>query len=293
MKKILGILLMLFTVLLIAMFWNLLSFQLMPIFATEKAWRNDFAVIAHRGFSGEYPENTLVSFQKAIELGVDYVELDVHFSQDRQLVVIHDALLNRTTNGQGAVADQTLAQLQQLDAGSWFAPEFAAETLPTLGQVLALASGKTKLLIELKTDQNNLPYEGLAQAVADTLRRFGVAEWCVVQSFEPSYLSEFAQIAPELKRHQLILGELWPLPIIRDSHWRGGRLAQYSAQAVNPFYRTLSAERVNRMHKHGFQVFTYTVNLLEHQHAVINMGVDGIITDHPDVLLELRSKVKK
>ena len=94
-------------------------------------------VIAHRGFSAIAPENTLVAIEKAIELGADMVEFDVTVTADGEVVVIHDETLGRTTDGRGKVMEKTLEELQRLDAGSWFAPEFAGESIPTLEQVLA------------------------------------------------------------------------------------------------------------------------------------------------------------
>ena len=99
-------------------------------------------VIAHRGFSGVAPENTLAAFRKAIDVGADMFELDVLLSQDEHVVVIHDDTLERTTNGTGKVIDHTLAELQALDAGSWFSPEFAGEPIPTLEDALRLAKGE-------------------------------------------------------------------------------------------------------------------------------------------------------
>jgi glycerophosphoryl diester phosphodiesterase len=98
-------------------------------------------VIAHRGFSGVAPENTLVAIRRGIEIGADMAEIDVTLSKDGYVVVIHDETLDRTTNGTGPVSDATLEELQRLDAGSWFAPEFAGEKIPTLGEVLDLVRG--------------------------------------------------------------------------------------------------------------------------------------------------------
>jgi glycerophosphoryl diester phosphodiesterase len=292
MKKILGIFLTILFLFLIAMFWNMLRFQFAPLFSVEKAWRSDFEIIAHRGFSGNYPENTLIAFQKAVEVGADYVELDVHFSKDKKLVVMHDATLDRTSNGKGEILEKTWAELQQLEAGSWFDAQFSNEKIPALEEAIQLVGGKSKLLIELKNDAKNRPYLGLEEAVAKLLAEYGATSWCVIQSFEPSYLQNLSKSHPEIEIHQLILGQLWPFPILHDTHWHTGDLEQYQeAKAVNPFYRTLSAERVKRMKKQGFKVFTYTVNEPDHMHAVINMGVDGLITNYPDVLMKIREGV--
>lgn len=106
--------------------------------------------IAHRGFRAKYPENTQAAFRGALQIQAGMVELDVAMSRDRALVVIHDDTLERTTNGFGRVKDHTLAELKQLDAGSWFSPHFSEERIPTLRQVLELCRDKTLVNIEIK-----------------------------------------------------------------------------------------------------------------------------------------------
>ena len=115
-------------------------------------WEGRFPVmvVAHRGFSGAAPENTLAAFRMAIEAGSDMIELDVHLSKDGKVVVIHDETQERTTNGQGRVADRPLKEIKGLDAGSWFSPPFAGERIPTLQEVLSLAQGKVPVNIEIK-----------------------------------------------------------------------------------------------------------------------------------------------
>ena len=109
-------------------------------------------VLAHRGYSAKAPENTMAAFELALAVGADGIELDVHMTRDGEIVVIHDDTLDRTTNGKGPVSDQTMAELRELDAGSWFSPEFAGERIPTLKLVLELIKDKDVLLnIEIKT----------------------------------------------------------------------------------------------------------------------------------------------
>src|SRR5437016_13518001 len=97
-------------------------------------------VIAHRGASGNAPENTMAAFKKAVALGANFIETDLQLSRDARLVAIHDATVNRTTNGQGTVHDMTLTELRRLDAGSWFGSEFAGERIPTLAEILAFST---------------------------------------------------------------------------------------------------------------------------------------------------------
>ena len=142
-------------------------------------------VVGHRGAMGHCPENTLASFERGLQLGADWIELDVHLSRDNALIVIHDETLDRTTNGKGAVRDHSLAELKALDAGSWFGPQYAGERIPTLDEVLRWARQRNAIVdIEIK----NAPvyYAGIEAAVVEALDRYGMTEQVIVISFEAS-----------------------------------------------------------------------------------------------------------
>lgn len=150
----------------------------------------------HRGNADEFPENTLASFRSAIELGVDVIEFDVHRTEDGGLAVIHDHLLDRTTNGSGLVRDHTMAELKQFDAGSWKAASFAGERIPTLDEVLALASGKVGVAIEIKNLP--LPYGGIEEAVVAAVRNAAMVSDVVVISFDHRAVKRIAELEPEI-----------------------------------------------------------------------------------------------
>src|SRR5438105_7291887 len=135
----------------------------------------------HRGNPDEFPENTLASFRSAIELGVDVIECDIHRSEDGGLPVIHDHLLDRTTDGSGLVRDYTMTELKRLDAGSWKDPRFKGERIPSLDEVLAVARGKVGVASEIK----NLPlrYAGIEDALVRTLKDAGSVDDVRVFSF--------------------------------------------------------------------------------------------------------------
>src|SRR5207302_7832443 len=126
----------------------------------------------HRGNADEFPENTLASFGSAVELGVDLIECDVHRSEDGGLPVIHDHLLDRTTDGSGLVRDHTMTELKRFDAGSWKDPRFAGERIPSLDEVLALARGQVGVAIEIKNLP--LPYAGIEEALVQAVRNAGM-----------------------------------------------------------------------------------------------------------------------
>lgn len=153
-------------------------------------------VIAHRGSRLKAPENTIASFQQAVADGADAIELDVQLSKDGKLVVIHDSTLERTTNGEGKVSDYTLAELKELDAGSWFDAKFSGEKIPTLQESLVWAKGKTKVDIEVK--------EGSAaeiepEALMSVIRETGMENEVAVTSFERDFIERTESEFPVLR----------------------------------------------------------------------------------------------
>ena len=183
------------------------------------ATRNMPLVIAHRGASGTAPENTMAAFRQAVEMGADMIELDVQRTKDGQVVVIHDATLERTTNGSGAVRELTYAEIEQLDAGSWFGEgqEFAGERVPLLKEVLEFTKGKCALNIEIK----NIPYAdpGIEQAVVDLLHETGFLEQVIISSFDHSCLHRIARLEPNVPTACLFshYPPVWPV-WTRDLH---------------------------------------------------------------------------
>ena len=255
----------------------------------------NFEVIAHKGASGLAPENTLAAFSMALEMGVDMVELDVRQTKDEEIVVIHDETLDRTTNGKGLVHDYTLEEIKQLDAGSWFDPEFRDQRVPTLKEVLDTIKGKCKVLIEIK-HMDHPHYEDFAEKLIDIIHKEDNGfEWCILQSYEMEYLEAAHQYDHRIQTKKLLIGEdstpLFAFYIETKMHLgraskEGGRLL-----ALNPEYTTLSTRRVFRMHARGFKVYTYPVNDRQDMIRMLHMGVDGIITDYPERLLEIKKEI--
>jgi len=253
-------------------------------------------VMAHRGASGYAPENTLASFQKALELHVDIIEFDVHLTKDNQLIIIHDSELSRTTNMKGAVHDYTLAELRQADAGCWFGPEFSKEKLPTLGEVLALINGQTYCIIELKWDHDEGYYTGLSALTAKEIEKVNGYDWCTVQSFESRYLDELHVINPNIKLVKAMIGA-WPSPIFGfyydiGFHWGKYRVPEY-LWAINVYYKTITKAQVNTWHQNGARVWTYTINDPDQMRQQINIGVDGVLTNYPNKLAAIIGRPEK
>ncbi len=242
-------------------------------------------VIAHRGASRVAPPNTLAAFLKAVELGADGVELDVHLSADGVPVVIHDDTVDATTDGSGWVADMSVAQLKQLDAGSWFDSVFAGERIPTLEEVLQTVGARLLVNIELKSNPSGR--RGLERAVVALVERYGLAGRVWLSSFSPAALRRVRRLAPHI-RLGLLYGPGVPRPLQRPWLRLMGRYAAY-----HPEHGLVDAAFVAWAHARGSQVHAWTANDPAEMRRLAGLGVDGIITDLPDVLRDvLRERLR-
>ena len=230
-------------------------------------------VIAHRGASGNAPENTMAAFRKAVALGATFIETDLQLSRDARFVAIHDATLNRTTNGQGAVHDMTLAELRKLDAGSWFGSEFAGERIPTLEEILEFSKKNDVVFyLELKPAGS----WGGEHALIGALRESGEIPRAVVISFDASIVLSLRKIEPTLMTGLLYDGQV-EKPIQKAVEI-GARQLAVRGDLVSP---ALLAEA----RKKDLQVVCWTVNHPAHMRMLIAAGVDGIMSDYPERLV--------
>ena len=237
-------------------------------------------VVAHRGFSGISPENTLAAFTAASDAG-HWIELDVTLCKTGEIIVIHDDTVDRTTNGTGEVADLTWAELQMLDAGSWFGAEFAGEPVPSLEQVFAAVPKSMFILVELKTDDDKA---SLPKAVAAAIQRAGRDEQVMVISFDPFMLEQLRLAAPALLRGQLV-GDY----IDSDLVWykKSGRqnlvmTDRVQQDAVLWQHDILTSSIVQAMTELGYPVFAWTVNRPADIQRMKELGIQGVISNHPD-----------
>lgn len=236
-------------------------------------------VIAHRGFSGIAPENTLAAFKKAIEAGSDMIELDVRLSLDGEVVVIHDESLERTTNGKGKVIESTLQELKRLDAGSKFQSSFSGETIPSLREVLQWANRKISLNIELKKgDYGRWTLPDLAFRTLQEVEKAGMNGQVLFSSFDSFALETV------LKRKSGI-----PVAYLYNRPWNvprevtGGR----PYPILNCRKSILTRENISRAHQEGIRVGVYTLNTDEEMERFIDLEVNAIITDFPDRLIKI------
>jgi glycerophosphoryl diester phosphodiesterase len=235
-------------------------------------------VIAHRGASGHAPENTLAAFKKAVVLGATFIETDLHLSRDARFVAIHDATLDRTTNGQGSVHDLTLAELRRLDAGSWFGSEYAGERIPTLEEILVFSKKNDVVFyLELKPGGS----WGGEHALIGALRESGEIPRAVVISFDASIALNLRKIEPTLMTGLLYDGQI-ENPVEKAIEV-GARQLLVRGDLVTP---TLLIEA----RKRDLQVVCWTVNHPAHMRMLIAAGADGIMSDYPDRLVATLKK---
>lgn len=231
--------------------------------------------IAHRGYRAKYPENTLVAFKAALDAGVQMIELDVALSRDRKLVVIHDANLERTTNGKGAVSDYTLEQLKQLDAGGWFHPRFAGEQLPELSEVLDLAGGRVLINIEIKPHayEPNHPLDAVERQIVKLIRRRRITDRVLISSFDLSLLTHISTF-----EHAPALGLISRNPADRHTL---DNCKQLNVVSWHPNHQILTPDQVKTMHAHDIRVFPYNADTSADIARVLEMEVDGVISSDP------------
>ena len=243
--------------------------------------RGTVLVIAHRGASGYAPENTLAAFRRAVALGANFIETDLQLSRDARFVAIHDDSVDRTTNGKGRVHDLTLPELRRLDAGSWFGSEFASEQVPTLEEILDFSKKHDVVFyLELKPGAT----WGGEHALVGALRESGEIPRTVVISFNAPILEKLRQIEPTLMTGLLYEGDLdRPVEKAIDV---GARQLAVRGDLVTP---ALLADA----RKRDLQVVCWTVNHPAHMRMLVEAGVDGIMSDYPDRLIEATKKASK
>lgn len=222
--------------------------------------RDSLIKIAHRGASAYEPENTLKSFERAIELRADMIELDVRQTIDGELVVIHDRTVDRTTDGTGPVAHKTLSELKDLNAGK-------GERIPTLSEVLELASGRVKLVLELKQD-------GIEDKVVEALKSNYLYDESYIVSFKSNRLKMIKELEPRLKTGLILFASLDPVRLAKNC----------GADVVAPFRWFVTSRLVRRARENGMYTFTWTVDETLTAHGLKEKGVSGIVTNKPDII---------
>ncbi len=248
----------------------------------KEIYKGKILNLSHRGANRVAPENTLAAFEAALEMEADGVELDVMLSKDGEVVVIHDYEVDRTTDGHGRVKDMTLAELKALDAGSWFGEEFAGQRIPTLQEAIDLVARRGLINIELKTE--SLGTDGLEAKVAQIIKDNDLYDRVIVSSFNPIAIWRIKRIEGLIGTALLYGDEVpfylrrpWLAPLIR-------------ADALHAKHTVITEEYMRWAKRKGYRVNTRTVNDPQEMRRLLDLGVDGIITDVPDVLRKVMAE---
>jgi glycerophosphoryl diester phosphodiesterase len=236
------------------------------------------AIIAHRGASGHAPEHTFAAYDRAVDMRADYLEQDLQQTADGELVVLHDDTLDRTTDGAGRVDARTLAEIRELDAGAWFAPEFAGARVPTLDEVLTRYGHGQRYYIETKAPETA---DAMEERLVALLRRHDLVDgadrsWQVlIQSFSAASLRLVRELEPRLPLIQLIGNRA---PDLLD---RLDEVAEYAA-GIGPARGLIDRATVEAAHARGLAVHPFTLNSPEQHADCIALGVDGAFSNFPD-----------
>ena len=240
--------------------------------------------IAHRGLSGLYPENTIISFEKALEYHPDCLELDIHQTKDGQIVVCHDATLERTTNGAGKISDYTLKELKKFDASWKFTEKTGFQEIPSLDEYFDLIRGREIItLIEFKGF--GACYPGLEERLIEKIRREDRSSMVVISGFNHPQMVRFKSMAPEMN-----VGVPYRCNMVNPGKY--GK--EIGMDYLHPYYETLDQETVEEIHACGLKINAWGIGsaiddpeVIRH---LISLGVDGIMTNRADVMMDIKIK---
>lgn len=239
-------------------------------------------VIAHRGISGKAPENTIAAFSKALaKPGIDMIELDVRLSKDGKVVVMHDRTLQRTSTGNGAVSSYIVEELKSYDAGSWFHPSFSNERIPLLTEVFELVDRSCWVNIELKGDLFGSGADALVDAVLGTVGDFQMQDQVLCSSFTHDLVAKIRR-----KNPGAITGVIYN--IYRDFGRPPSKLASRAGASVFVCAKhEMTKGMVRDARQHGLALYVYTLNSVQDVRKMLNLGVNGIISDNADDIVEI------
>lgn len=230
-------------------------------------------VVAHRGASTAAPEHTIAAYEAAVAAGADALELDVHLTADDQLVVIHDARLERTTDGRGPVRDHTVRELKRLDAGRWFARRFRGQRIQTLGEVLERFRDRVGFAVELKAGSDHYP--GIEERLLTLLQVYGVEDRTLVASFDHHALATCRHLDPAVRLGALVVARL----LAPETLAPRGVLT-----AVCPAAELTGERDVAACRAAGLDCHVWLVNDAEDARRFASWGVTGLVTDRPDIV---------
>lgn len=236
-------------------------------------------IFAHRGYSGKYPENTMIAFKKALECGVDGIELDVQLTKDGEVVIIHDETIDRTTTGKGFVVDYTYEELEKFDASFKF-KDLGFNKIPTLREYFQLVKDYDIVTnVELKTGINE--YLGIEEKVWELIKEYNLEKKVIISSFNHFSVMRMKKIAPQLKYG--FLSEDWIIDAGKYTHSHG-------VQCYHPRFNNLVPDVIKELKKYNLEINTWTVNLEEDMRYLYSNNIDVIITNYPELAQEIKNR---
>lgn len=249
--------------------------------------RNPLIITGHRGAGGLAPENTLASIQLALDLGVDRIEIDVQQTKDNVIIVLHDRTLRRTTDGFGFVKNIDYADLLKYSAGIKFNKVYADEKIPTLEQVIDLINGRVELVIETK--YSYLYYPNIERHILNIIKNKNAFDWCKIISFNDRALFRIHNLNKQIRTGKLFVSKSPNLPLSYDTTINFKPLERYHfVDEIIVQHKYASQALIDKVHDFGKQLHVWTVNDPETIEKLINRGVDGIISDYPNLLLKYK-----
>lgn len=239
-------------------------------------------VITHRGANKYAPQNTIPAFKKAVEIGTDGFETDVHITKDGKIAICHNYTIDETSTGKGNIADMTLAQLKKFDFGSYFSKNFEGTEIPTIDEFLSYVETTdiSVLNIEIKSPKQN--ETGIVKKTIEAVKEHGLFDRLLISSFDPQLLLEAKMIDIKCKTGFLYSPTS---PTTPKMFWKAPEFAKsIGCDALHPHFLFVNENYVKKAHEAGLMVNPWTVDIPEVIDKMLRLGVDGIITDLPDVV---------
>ena len=233
-------------------------------------------VYAHRGYSGRFPENTMLAFKEAAKTGCYGIELDVQLTKDGQLVVIHDERIDRTTDGTGYVRDYTLEELRRFNAAASWNGKFGFQPIPTFEEYCQWAAGE-KLVTNIELKTGVYYYEGIEEKTLEMVRKYGLTDRVLFSSFLHSSITILRKLAPEIKCGALVENDGLGNP--------GYSCEKMAFQCFHPGWMCLPKEDVDSCKAHGIELNVWTVNDMDVLERLVEWEVDGLISNFPAVCM--------
>jgi glycerophosphoryl diester phosphodiesterase len=239
-------------------------------------------VLAHRGANKRAPQNTVPAFKKAVEFNADGIETDVHLSKDGKIVICHNYDIDATSNGKGLISDYTCDELKKFDFGSYFSEDFKGVTLPTISEMLDVVKDMKLINIEIKAPKQK---NDLVKRTIEEVRKYGLQDKVIISCFNPECIRESKEIDPEIRTGLLYEDDDLGKEIMAFGVEK--YCAQLNANAAHPLRTLITEEEVKRLHALNMAVNVWTVNEKEDILRLAEWGVDSLISDIPDYVIDV------